>query len=248
MSNLAYPSCEDKIFWGFVEHFRFWLVFDGVELNRLRHSNSGYLDRKSVRRIAQNYSVNRGIVAAKKKGNKVISDNPARWLACTVNRFDSSNILTLEDRAEWCAGKICDAERKKITHNKQASAITKLLWFRCQDGWTVFDAHASSAVGAKGKNAIFCMTNFYKLLSYRGFVQCAEEVDKYLKNEKFGFLHGCRVIDAFLMLNSTDKDWPEEAINNCLSFLNCLPNPLQTNVIEAGKKIPRTMEILVRKE
>ena len=246
MTNVSYPSCTEKAFWGFAEHFRFWLIFDGVELKRLKRSNTGKLDADSVKRIARNYSVMRGIRSAGK--NKFNSSKPIDRLVQIINEFDVAKHTSLEEKAKWCKEKIYVAENNCITHGKQASGITKLLWFRCQEEWTVFDRHASSAVGAKGKNSVERMENYYDKLSDRNFLERAREVDCVLENEGFGFLYGGRVIDAFLMLNSTDPKWPKEAIQNCYWFLENIPKKIRDNVIRVGKKIPQEIKYLVEKK
>ena len=250
MTNDTYPSSEEKIFWGFVEWFRFWLVFDGLELKRLQQENSGKLCRESVRRIARNYSVNRGVRAAEKGSSR---DCSGEWLAHTINEFDCLKHNLLQEKAGFCRKIAKEASDKNITHGRQVSAMTKLLWFRCQEGWTVYDRHASSAVGLKGNNTLDRMKEYYDILECRNFIGHAECVDETLNKEGFEHLYGCRVIDAFLMLNSKEKPapgekhWSENTIGNCRYFLDSLPNKFRKYIVCVGKKIPKELEYLLGK-
>ena len=252
MMNVSHLGFEEKIFWGFVAHLRWWLIFDGGELSRLNRCNADKLDSDSIKRIAKNYSVRRGIKADRGIGDcNYYTETSAEWLARTINEFDRSKHDSLEDKARWC-GKIAgDARNENVTNGQQVSAITKLLWFRCQEGWTVYDSHASSAAGAKGIDTLARMKSFYNILSRHNFIGHAKNVDEILKNGGFGYLYGCRVIDAFLMLNSRvkpprgEKPWPETTMEDCKLFLDCLPKAFRNDIVCIGKKIPKGMEKLL---
>jgi len=243
MTNTFYPDFNDKVFWGFVSHFRFWMIFDGGELKRLKRSNNGYLDSKSIERIANNYSVRRGIKKTKQQNCNRTSEE---WFAHSINEFDSMKITTLEERAKWCANLAYIAREKGITRGMQASAITKFLWFRCQERWTIFDNLVASAVKANGKNSVERMIKYFKILSNFGFVEHANNIDNTLKRNGFGCLHGGRVIDSYLLLNSSKDDWISNTMLDCYWFLENLPKDVSNNVVRVGNRIPRGIESLVR--
>ena len=248
MTNFSYPSCENKSFWGLIAHLRWWMEFDGTELNFVKCENSGKLNSDNVRRIARNYSVFRGtkLNEIKLTGNKK-SETPAEWLARIINEFDCSKHISLEEKAKWCAEKAREAATDNFIRRRQVSGMTKLLWFRCQEDWTPYDMHASSAVGLADYDTLTRMEKFYKILADRHFCEYAKQIDKILRKEGFEELYGSRVIDNFLMLNSTHKTWPIDTIKVCCSFLNCLPYTLRESVVRVGKKMPKDINKLVNK-
>ena len=111
----------------------------------------------------------------------------------------------------------------------------------------MFDMHASSAVGARGKDSVERMESYYNILSNRGFIEYAKEVDNVLENEGFGFLYGGRVIDAFLMLNSKSRTWPKNAIQDCYWFLENVPKKIKNSITDVGNKIPKEIRSLLDK-
>lgn len=254
MTNVSYPGFEDKVFWSFVLYLRQWLKFDGAELNQLNRCNFRILKSNNVRRIAREYSVFRGTRLNKKKSSPgKILETPAEWLARIVNEIDHSKHISLEEKAKWCAEKAREAVKDDFIIRRQASGMTKLLWFRCQEDWTPYDRHVSSAVNLEAKDNLDRMQEYYKVLSDGGFNKFTKDIDEILRNEGFGELYGSRVIDAFLMLNSRvkpkkgKKPWPEIAFEDCKLFLHALPNVFRNNVISVSKKIPEKIESLLCK-
>lgn len=252
MTNVSYPEFKEKSFWGFVLYLRQWLDFDGKELSRLNRENFGVLKSDNIRRISQEYSVFRGTKLKEEKlidGKNLIT--PAEWLARVVNEFDYSKHTSLEKKAYWCAERAREAINDNFIVGRQGSGMTKLLWFRCQENWTPYDKHASSAVDLEAKDNLDRMQEFYKILSCRGFDKFTKDIDKILQNEGFGELYGSRVIDAYLMLNSRKKPekgkkpWPETAFENCKLFLDFLPNAFRSHAVSVGKKIPPELNNLL---
>lgn len=90
------------------------------------------------------------------------------------------------------------------------SAASKMAWFFCQDGWTMFDSRASSALGSSG------FVNFYKTLDGLEFGKFCEVTRGIL--EKY---------------NQSLK--PERIVDKALYILGGIHNFKNISSIDAGK-------------
>lgn len=114
----------------------------------------------------------------------------------------------LEDRAAWCAD-VADENRDskpvKSVGRKQGapySAATKLCWFICPKGWTMFDRFArlglTNLTGSNGRERFL---SFYRALEKTGFSEKARSLNRIIHDD-LGFerLYAERIIDSFLMM------------------------------------------------
>lgn len=227
--------------WAVVEHYRTWLSFDGIQIQRIA-ANGNVLDRAAVRRIASEYSVNRGILSTKdENGEKVAGrDDSADWIASRLNEEAAAWPPQLNERAARCA-EVANCASKGRTRGKQASAMTKLMWPLKPNGWTVFDELAANGLGIPKKKAIVRMPLFFKALSDRNFNDDAGAINEVLNANGFGPLFGERVIDKFLMLCGADDDWTNEIIATCEAFLSLLPEETRDNLNTAARQISETL-------
>lgn len=219
--DLIDEKCRRKlVYWAVIEHYRSWLIDDGVLLKRLSQSG-GKLDAVGVRRIAKIYKVNRGIP----KGDSG-SDRVAAWIADRLNNEAAAWPGNLNDRARRCAEISAEAKNGGHVEKEIVSLVTKLMWFLRPKGWTVFDRLASQGIGIKETRAPDRMEAFYRKLSESGFDKQADLINNMLKYTPFQHLFGERVIDKFLVLCGSEDDRRREAIETCQAFLTLLPVPL----------------------
>lgn len=227
------------LYWAVVEHYRTWLAFDGIERLRISREKNA-IDAKSVRRIAIEYRINRGILATKNnKGNKIVGrDDHAQAIAEHLNQVvarDWPDSLTA--RAQKCIEIAEWARENEHTSGVLVSAATKLMWFLCPDGWTLFDRFAAKAVAAKGRNPSDQARDFFKILGERGFVESAGQINSILESSTLTSLSGERVIDKFLMLSGADKTWTERVINVCEPFTQLLPGATKIELEKLAQRI-----------
>ncbi|MBE0533611.1 MAG: hypothetical protein IH626_22535 [Rhodospirillales bacterium] len=210
---------KDLLYWAVVEHYRTWLNFDGIELKQVA-ANKGILDGATVRRVAKEYKVNRGIRKAPVKGGP---DKYANAIARGISKLAKNNWPTsLAARSTTCAA-FALAVKKNYTNGEQVSAVTKLVWFVRPKGWTLFDSHVSIALGLKAQSTAGTMTAYYSELTRRRFGWYAAQINKTLKGRGFPMLFGERVIDKFLWFVGAGRVTTKQQKQTCQYFLECLP-------------------------
>lgn len=222
-----------------VEHYRTRCRFDGPELKRLTPNG---LDAPSVRRIAKEYYVNRGILSTKDATGKKIAgrDDHADWLAKRLNDEAKKWPDKLIDRATRCTEVAKHASKMKHTNGKLASAMTKLIWFLKPDGWTMFDELAANGLGIPEKKSIDRMPLFFLALSDRGFTDDASAINEALNANGFGELFGERVIDKFLMFSGNTVVQTSESISTCETFLHSLSKEQCRKLDTTARQISKT--------
>lgn len=226
--------------WAVVEHYRTWRSFDGIQLKRMPPDG---IDAASVRRIAKEYYVNRGILSTKDANGKKIAgrDDHADWLAIRLNDEAKNWPGPLNDRATRCAEVAKHASKEKHTKGELASAITKLVWFLKPDGWTMFDELAANGLGIPEKRSIDRMPLFFRALSDRGFTDDARTINEALNANGFGELFGERVIDKFLMFSGNTVVQTGESISTSETFLHSLPNEQLRKLDTTAQRISGTL-------
>jgi hypothetical protein len=220
---------QEDLYWAVVEHVRTWLSDDGPFIQSIKRMN-GVLDGVTLRRIAINYNVSRGI-----RGKGEDGDAHAVALAQLINGTRSWP-SGLVQRAQVCAELAREAKEKCHTHGVQASAITKFSWFAQPLGWTVYDRFVRSAMDIRDPDPLRSMVSFYRELEQRGFLGLAAQIQTVLDNRQIMPLHGTRVLDKLMMLNGADKlkmrkagsaspesDWAGNIRSLCREFLQLLP-------------------------
>src|SRR5665811_2076427 len=108
------------LYWAVLERLRSWPLHDGVFLHDIG-ANRGNLDGPTLRRIARQYGVNRGI-KAKVAGVDVHADALARYI-----NDERPWPEGLVERAHRCIA-LAQRVRKDHTHGLQLSAATKFSW------------------------------------------------------------------------------------------------------------------------
>lgn len=179
------------------EHYK-WFCSEQVDdalLDKtfLKNRDNGKLTAELVLKIAAHYRVARGITDKENPKNRM---RKARKIAKEVNKLTSDwQSLCLKKRAEKCL-EVAEtlAENNKATRGVQVSLVSKLAWFVNPDGWTLYDALASNAVGEKEFVA------FYQALNDRGFCGLATNINGAMKGTNLDHLYGERFIDKFLWI------------------------------------------------
>ena len=157
------PSSDhQELYWAVVEHVRTWLGDDGPFIQAIK-SRNGALDGITLRRIAINYNVSRGIRARTEKG-----DTHAEALAQLINGTKWPSELL--PRAKVCAELAREAHQRGHTVGVQLSAMSKLSWFAEPSNWTVYDRFVARAVSVQN------MISFYEALDQRGFLSFAQRI------------------------------------------------------------------------
>lgn len=215
--------------WAVIEHYRLWLFFDGLEIARIRE-NDDKLTPPAVQRIAQEYNV---LQSTPKGTSKLrMAKNIVRLLS-GENRDHPSSLLARAERCAWLAK---EAKRLGYVKNREASAMTKLMWFLKPGGWTMFDRYAADAIGTnKYPSPIDRMEEFYSNLSERDFESAARRLGSALRENGWCGLHGERVVDKFLWLSEADDRG--YVIDNCKIFLTLLPNGIGDRLEHMAREI-----------
>lgn len=230
IDHLTPQKRHDYLYFAVIEHYRSWLMFDGVELTRINQAG-GILDAASVRRIAREYLVIRGIKRIP-QGQQI--DIHANGVALHLNSLHPVANLTLAQRCQLCinaaiwANDNDPATSRPHTNGVQLSAMSKLSWFLDNTNWTLYDRFASSALGLAqtGINNTARMTQFYGILQRRDFLGCSNQIQAYLTPPFAQELRGERIIDKFLMISGAPSAaWRRNLIEICEHFRDNLPCP-----------------------
>lgn len=248
------PSIDDLctsdrrrlLYWAVIEHYRTWFCFDGVELALIKCAN-GELDRFSVRRIGDEYSVSRNIPRIKDDKGKVIDarDEHAKWIADKINGIQKKP-ASLTELSGICKDIANDAgERWKAKDKKMipASGVSKLIWFRRPDGWSMFDNIAATGLGIPKSHSIERMLAFYKELSDRHFNDRAQKIGAELSARGFEELFGERVIDKYLMLCGGSVVWGSDVVVKCKSCLMALPKEKRRKIKATADSISKEFAV-----
>jgi hypothetical protein len=192
-----------------LEHFRTLLGLDGAARQRIAVHG---LDGTLVRRIAREYRVSRGIVAGQEHGlAQLLLDLCPHWPA------------TLEERCGFCINLGEGAAEGRLTHGRQVSAMTKLMWFLNPEGWTRFDRLAADAMGIAQVPSDERARRYYAALSNRGFLDTAQVINGMLEDQGAPGLFGERIFDKYLMLAALARQGDETPL---LADLPELPHTL----------------------
>lgn len=215
--------------WAVVEHYRLWLFFDGPELVRVQENNDR-LTPQAVKRIAREYGILQG--CPKGTSKLEMAENIVRLLD-RENEVHPDSFLERANRCAWLAK---EAKRLGYVRSREASAMTKLMWFLRPEGWTMFDKYAADAIGTNEyESPIDRMEAFYSNLSERSFENAARRLGNALREDGWPDLHGERVIDKFLWLSEADDR--DVVIDNCRIFLTLLPNGVGDRLEHTAQKI-----------
>lgn len=229
IDDLDLDEKRNLLKWAVIENYHLWLFFDGPELVRVRENNE-YLTAQAVQRIAREYNVLQSTPQGTSKLK--MAENIVRLLA-REKRVHPNSLMARAERCAWLAN---EAQRLGYVRNREASAMTKLMWFLKPRGWTMFDRYAADAIGTnKHSSPIDRMKEFYSNLSERNFESAARRLGSALRENGWRGLHGERVVDKFLWLSEADDR--DHVIDNCRVFLTLLPNGIGDRLEYTAQKI-----------
>lgn len=227
---------DTLLYWAVIEHYRYWLAFDGIERHRLERQGNR-LDAQAVRRIGIEYMVNRGVYqkadaqpAREARGKlagrpaKDAREDGAPRLAFLINEEAEAgwDNWDLRQRAARCAAIANEAADNGATRGRLASAVSKLMWFIRPRGWTLYDDLSANATVATIPNTVEEMLAFYGALQERGFAECAAEINRRFASSALRELYGERVIDKFFLLNGQSADERTDSLAGLEAFLSIL--------------------------
>lgn len=244
---------------GLVEHYRSALIDDASLILFL---GDGPMTGEAVRKIGGVYRVSRNIPRFERNDLENYTerkDKNAELVAAEIERLVQSireNSLNdnLLGKAKLCAStssslKAGFARRsdEKVEPRYVDSAVTKLLWFRFSECWTLFDRFAERAVGAKAVKAERAIHAFYRELESRGFKRISDTIDEVLKDPRYRMqgdikLHGGRVIDKFLMLRGADPRWSGRILEANSAFMLGIEPEARNRINSIATEIERLME------
>lgn len=189
---------ESLSYWAVLEHHRHWLGSDGPFHAEAKINE---LTLVIARKIARDYGVARtiGAVGDEKGIGLLIKDINA----ITDQKWD----VSLTERADICLN-IAKAHQKKVKKGGMPiSAVTKLMWFRRPEGWTMFDRYARLGLIGKKNNAMA----FYRVLQKLDFVKRAEKLTSICRTQGFD-LWGERIIDKLLLFRGIEFERSNEKV------------------------------------
>lgn len=237
MPNFEPIDGQPLLYWAVVEHYRTWIVDDGLLRNSLQAPNQ-ILSSEQLRSIARKYGVNRGIYAIDKEpddSTKAASDGNAAKLAKLLNARAGNWPKGMMARANHCLQLAKDAEEADLTRGVLLSAMTKIMWFLKPDEWTMYDTFASNALNLKERGRTERFNAFYRTLSDLEFLAAAASVKSVLDRHDLTFLWGERVLDKFLMLaGAQDRNWSIKLSEYGHGWLDLLPNNFGKTVRNAA--------------
>jgi len=237
------PGRAEKgdLYWAVIEHVRTWRR-DDQEYRTIIDANAGKLDGKILKGIAIKYGVNRGI-CAKIEGVSVPADEYAKLLNERLEKWPAGLVA----RAKWCADVAVEAKRRGFTHGFQASGVTKLAWFARPRQWTPYDNYAQRAMRLAATDTLARMTQFYRELDRRGFLDIADQVQRVLDSRPEMKLHGTRVIDKFMMLQGAEygkgKLWADRLRSECDQFIGLQSPDRRRAIVDLAEIIARNVDL-----
>ena len=253
MRALAEIDGKSLLYWSVIEHHRWWVSDDQIQLHRARAAG-GVHDAKSVRRIAKAYAVSRGI----RKLDK--SDLGASWLADILNKtkWPSTNGL-IKDRAAICCRLAVDASEHKlldpdgikgVTRGVLVSAMTKLMWFLHPSDWTMFDRYAADGLGIGVADSQKRSKAFYKKLAENGFsdvcrhgndIIAHSDLAKFCSNE-IPVLYMERVIDKYRMFRGFPEEDAKDKIHSLGAYLGVYPTDFRARIEQLADKLAAELQ------
>jgi len=185
------PELRKKLRAAIVDHLRWWLAGDGVHMRRL-HTN-GVIDPRTLRKIANDYFVSRGLREGKENQiAEMIQDKLQNWPNSLKARADVVYCLAEEAEKEGGAD-----ETKQLTHGLQLSGFSKLCWFMRPEGWTMYDKYAQWGLARPKKSIGF--KPFYKRLETLNFIGVTTNMRNTIEASDLPNLWPERIIDKYLM-------------------------------------------------
>lgn len=173
-----------------IEHLHGWWCSDGLlHRNLLQQSGDkgNTVDHRTVRKIAQLYGVGRSVRSGKEVNLAALLDERLRcWPTSLI------------ERAEFVKETAQKAMELGITRGCLLSAFSKLYWFACPIGWTMYDSFAARGVCAVG-TGLGQFVSFYSRLHKLDFGSTMELCRTQLRNSYFPYLWPERILDKYLM-------------------------------------------------
>lgn len=174
-----------------IERVRWWLAVDAPLLRQVRENNR-CLTADTLHRIVKFYGVRRTLGR---------HENSCK-IASLINQAAGEWPSTLQERAESCISLAEQLSEFTSTQRAPYSAVTKLMWFRHPNSWTVFDSYAAQALGIRpGPRTGERLKRFYQELHHRGFDEAIAAVDDVLQGTIWHDINAARIIDSWLMLS-----------------------------------------------
>ncbi len=182
---------RSKLLAAIVDHLRWWLAGDGVHMRRL-HQN-GKIDPKTLRKIANDYYVSRGLREGKESEiAEMLQERLVDWPGSLKERAEF--VYELANDAKAVGG---SDKAEQLTNGLQLSAFSKICWFLHPEGWTMYDKYAQWGLAHPKKSIGFIP--FYEKLDTFDFVELANKMRGAVRTSKFPSLWPERIIDKYLM-------------------------------------------------
>jgi len=212
-----------ELYWACITYTRSWWATDGPRLARTRKG----LDHKSLRAIALEYNVNRGVPKGVESAQK---------LADFLNKAGKIWPGGLTARAERCLEIVAQARSAGRLKTNQISGTTKFMWFLKPDGWTVFDRFAADGAGIpKHLNAMKRMERFYRQLEEWDFEAKAADMQAVIDDSPLAGMPAPRILDRLLMARA--GDYQRDAPDELQAFVDLLPSSASKLVVELSDQL-----------
>lgn len=236
------------LYYATLHHLRGWLWFDQVELKMV--AEAGGLTATSVRRIAVEYSVIRGMGSdlgedAKANDKRDAVDGNAETLAKLLNdSLKKWKRADMSGRHLMCQELGRDKESGGVLRTNQVSAVTKLMWFLAPDDWTMFDTIVSRGMRKTLKDARpkepragrrSDSQKYYDRLQLLGFGHAVREMRGILSKSVMPQLRAERIIDSYFLLMGFKA--PEVQKRRLEHFLQGLPSDFQSAIDHLARQI-----------
>lgn len=202
-----------------IGHYRWWLKFDGILLSSIAPHSLHTSD--SIKSIAKEYSVARGMKGSSSAGS----------IAQLVNLIPSGDITNL---VAPCLKAVDLARTGGLTHNSLVSGMTKFLWFRNPQGWTMFDKFAADALGIQNGPPLIRMPAFYATLSSKNFLVHEAQIQSIVSSFPQFSLYASKIIDIYMIIvGKGDK----AVLADNLHFLGLLPRGTARDISDLAADI-----------
>jgi hypothetical protein len=178
-----------------LEHLRHWWATDALFHRAIRRKD-GTICPATVRGIARSYAVSRGLLRDQEVHvARLLDERLLHWPT------------TLQDRASLVREIAEEAERQGFTKGKQLSAFSKIIWFACPNGWTLYDSFArrgllSSELGSGNDE----YEKYYSRLDGLKFNHAMDLAREVIASSPFPYLWPERIHDKYLMYLGHDQD------------------------------------------
>ena len=217
------------------EHLRSWAQFDDPISSDI--TKDGMLTWYTVAAIADEYFLTRTLPW---KGGFVRFAKSAQIVnSATVEMRKATD---LSERAEQVSSLAITIQQEFAMSKVPFSAASKLAWFACPKGWTMFDKHVFNALFRRSEGRSKDFPRFYSHLQNNNFDGLCGKVSEVAAKHGVTLVAN-RVIDKWLMIRGAEEVKRERsfAVNvrkSCEDFqLSCSPQQR-----EAAKAIGKMLE------